>query len=260
MNGDIRTATEFLAGLKNQEAAAHAALLAEDAGFQALNVDLKGRDAVLKRLADTAQTYADATFAAPEAKGAAIEVRGVLPNKAQLILTLHLKGGRITLMQQQMIPGTPRAATPLKLPADVKDRINNALAQRHPILIAYTDETGQPILTFRGSTQAFSDTQLAIWIRNTSGTFLKSIARNPKVALMYRDEDAKATYNFIGRARVDSSEAARTQVYATMAKIEKDHDFAHAGVAVIIDIERVDGYAGLGPTGPVNPIRMERTA
>jgi hypothetical protein len=37
---------------------------------------------------------------------------------------------------------------------------------------------------------------------------------------------------------------------------ERDHDFAHLGVAMIIDL--VEGYAGLSPQGPVNPISMAR--
>ena len=125
-------------------------------------------------------------------------------------------------------------------------------------MITYVDESGQPNLTFRGSTQVFSDHQLAIWVRNDGGKMLRSIAKNPKVALMYRDEDAKATYSMQGRAWIDKSEAARKKIYDTMAQVERDHDFAHLGVAMIIDLDLVEGYAGLGPQGQVNPIRMAR--
>jgi len=169
-----------------------------------------------------------------------------------------VKDGKISLLQQQMLPGAPRPPSDLKLPPDIKERINNALKDRHPILITYVDEDGQPNVTFRGSTQAYSDDQLAIWVRNEGGKMLRSIQRNPKVALMYRDEDSKATYNFQGRARIDSSEAARKKVFAAMAQIERDHDFAQLGVAVIIDLDLVEGYGGLSPQGPVNPVRMAR--
>jgi hypothetical protein len=79
--------------------------------------------------------------------------------------------------------GAPDPPPRLKFPADLKERINNALAQRHPIMITYVDVAGQPNLTFRGSTQVFSDTQLAIWVRNTSGKMIRSIQKNSKVAL-----------------------------------------------------------------------------
>jgi general stress protein 26 len=171
---------------------------------------------------------------------------------------VQVKGGKIALLQQQMLPGSPRPPTELKLPPDLKERINNALKEQHPILISYVDETGQPNVTFRGSTQAYSDNQLAIWVRNEGGKMLRSIQKNAKVALMYRDEDAKATYNFQGRARIDTGEATRKKVYDTMAQVERDHDFARLGVAMIIDLDLVEGYAGLSPQGPVNPIRMAR--
>lgn len=126
------------------------------------------------------------------------------------------------------------------------------------MLIAYTDETGQPVVSFRGSTQAFSDDQLAIWVRNAQGSFLASIRKNPKVALMYRDEDGKATYTFQGRAHIETDETAREQVYRTMAQVERDHDFARTGVALIIDLDMVQGYAGLGAQGQIDPIRQVR--
>jgi general stress protein 26 len=244
---------KFLAGLKSGAAAD---LLAPDARFQALNVDLTGKDAILERLAKTG-AYAEARWT-HEDKGDAVQAVGTLSNGAKLVLTVHARDDKIALVQQQMLPGAPRPPAPLKLPPEVKARIDNALKERHPILISYVDEAGQPNVTFRGSTQAYSDDQLAIWVRNAGGKMLRSIERNPKVALMYRDEDAKATYTFQGRARIEPDEAARQKIYATMAQVERDHDFAHLGVALIIDLDLVEGYAGLSPQGPVNPVRMAR--
>jgi hypothetical protein len=50
----------------------------------------------------------------------------------------------------------------------------------------------------------------------------------------------------------------RAQVYDAMAQVERDHDFARIGVALIIDLDLVQGFAGLGPSGPVDPVRMVR--
>jgi len=257
MSRQTKSVASFLTSL---DGAAAADLLAPDAGFQALNVDLKGRDAVLERFTKppAAGLYRDASWI-QEDKGGAVRAVGTLPNGAKLVLTVTVRDGRIALIQQQMLPGAPRPPTELKLPPEVKERITNALKERHPILISYVDEEGQPNVTFRGSTQAYSDTALAIWVRNAGGKMLRAIAKNPKVALMYRDEDAKATYTFQGRARIETDEAARQKIYAAMAQIERDHDFARLGVALVIDLDLVEGYAGLSPQGPVNPIRMARS-
>ena len=256
MSLETELVARFLSGLGNGTAAS---LLAPDAGFQALNVNLAGKEAVLERFTKSpaAGAYAEARWT-QEDKGGAVQAVGTLPNGAKLVLTVRVKDGKIALLQQQMLPGAARPPSELRLPTDIKERINNALKDRHPILISYVDEDGQPNVTFRGSTQAFSDDQLAIWVRNEGGKMLRSIRKNPKVALMYRDEDSKATYNFQGRARIETGEAARKKIYDTMAQVERDHDFAHLGVALIIDLDLVEGYGGLSPQGPVKPVRMAR--
>jgi hypothetical protein len=142
----------------------------------------------------------------------------------------------------------------------LKQMVNDALVERHPMLLSYVGAAGGPILSFRGSTQVFSDDQLALWIRKAEGNLIQCIRRNPQVALMYRNEDTKATYQFQGRARVSADEADRNRVFESAAKAERDHDPDRRGVAVIIDLDRVEGYAGLGPAGPIDPVRMIRAA
>lgn len=252
----------FLSSLKS--GAPRADLLTENAKFQALNVNLEGRDEVLKRMsADPGgKVYRDITWQPPQLEGSVAKVKGVLPPDAPmggLILTVHFSGERISIVQQQGLPGAARPANELKLTPTIKSFVDNALASRHPMLIAYCDDSGQPVLTFRGSLQALSDDQLAVWIRNAEGSFIRSIKTNPKVALMYRDEESKATYQFQGRAHVAADAATRKRVYSAMAKVERDHDFAEAGLAVVIDLDFVQGYAGLSPSGPVEPVRMARS-
>ena len=256
-------ASSFLESTKTGQPQAE--LLAEQAKFQALNVNLVGRDAVLKRMTEdpTGKVYRDISWQRPELDGSVVTVKGLLPAggpSGGAVLTIHFDGDRIFTIQQQALPGTPRPATALKLTPTIETLVNNALVSKHPMLIAYAGETGQPVVSFRGSTQAFSDDQLAIWVRNAEGSFLSSIKKNPKVALMYRDEDTKATYQFQGRARVAGDEPTRETVYESMAQVERDHDFARTGVAVLIDLDLVQGYAGLSPTGPIEPVRMVRGA
>jgi hypothetical protein len=156
--------------------------------------------------------------------------------------------------QRQAVTETDRVA----LTPTLKQMVNGALVERHPMLLSYVGLAGGPILSFRGSTHAFSDDQLALWIRKREGNFIQCIQRNPQVALMYRNEDTKATYQFQGRARVSADEADRRRVFEAAPKAERDHDPDRLGVAVIIDLDRIEGYAGLGPAGPVDPVRMVR--
>lgn len=263
MANSVEVLTAFLASLKSGEPRAD--LLSEDAKFQALNVERPGRDEVLKRMSSepTGKVFRDITWQTPQAENGVVKVKGVLPAGAPLggvILTVHFTGDRISTIQQQGLPGAPGPASEVKLTAKLKAVIDNSLASKHPMLIAHCDESGQPVMSFRGSIQTLSDDQLAIWVRNPEGSFARSIKKNPKVALVYRDEEAKSTYHFQGRAHISSDEAIRERVYATMAKVERDHDFAEAGVVMVIDLDFVQGYAGFSPTGLTDPVRMARSA
>jgi hypothetical protein len=232
--------------------APRAELLTEDAFFQAL-ARTAGRDAVVKHFA-AKDVYRTAAWSPPEADGERVKVRG-----ANLLLLFEFAGERISAIRQQALFGAPPTpATPVKLTEEIRKLVDNALATRHPMIVSYVGPNGQPILSFRGSTQSFSDDQLAIWVRNSDGVFLNAIAGNPRVALMYRDEDSKATYQFQGRARVSTDEAVRRRVYEKMAEAERNHDPARTGVALIIDLDRVEGWAGMSPDGPVNKVRMLR--
>ena len=100
---------------------------------------------------------------------------------------------------QQFVP-----LTELKLTPEIRDAVNNALSNRTPIMVAYVDEEGQPSLSFRGSTQVYSDTQLAIWVRNPEGGLQKALAQNNRITLFYRDPEKRITLQFRGRARIEN--------------------------------------------------------
>jgi hypothetical protein len=73
-------------------------------------------------------------------------------------------------------------------------------------------------------------------------------ARGSALALGYIGDDL----TFQGRARVEPS--ANDDVYANMIDGEKAQDPERKGVAVIIDVESVNGFGAEGP------FRMERQA
>ena len=175
-----------------------------------------------------------------------------------LVITLGFDGERIALVQQQRTPPPPPDAKPIVLPPDLRRMIDRALVERHPMLMAYTDPDGQPVLSFRGSVQAYGDDRLAMWIRSADGAFIRAIRANPRVALVYRNEDSKATYNFQGRAAVSDRAEDRRRIFDAAPEAERAHDFAMLGVAVIVELDKVEGYAGLGPAGQVDQIRMLR--
>jgi len=140
----------------------------------------------------------------------------------------------------------PPILTELKLSEDMKKAVNSAFASLKPIVVSYVDEKGAPHLSFRGSTQAFSDTQLAIWVRSPDGRILEATRKNPAVALIYGsfEPTARAFMIFGGRAHVDAGAAVRKRVYESAHPFEQEKDKDRKGHALIIDLDSVEGFFG----------------
>jgi hypothetical protein len=159
--------------------------------------------------------------------------------------------GRISRVEQINTAGAPTPATE-RIPDFVKGLVNSALANNTPMIVAYTDESGSPVLSFRGSTQVYSDTQLSIWVRHATGGMLGALQRNPRMALMYRDPHGRATLTFQGRAHVETSPDVRDRVFDLTPEVEQKHDLQRQGAALIIDVDRVSGNT------PRGGVRMQR--
>jgi hypothetical protein len=74
----------------------------------------------------------------------------------------------------------------LALTPEISALVNGALDTGNVLLLAAVDQDHKPLLSFRGSTAVFSESQLSFWARNGSGSTLAAIQKNPHVALMYR--------------------------------------------------------------------------
>jgi hypothetical protein len=157
---------------------------------------------------------------------------------------------RITRIEQVNVGGTPAQATD-RIPDFVKGIINSALANNTPMIVAYTDENGAPVLSLRGSTQVYSDTQLSIWVRHANGGMANALRKNPRLALMYRDPPARATLTIVGEGHFDACEEVRRRVFDLAPEVEQKHDPGRIGAALIIDVERIQGAT------PRGGVRME---
>lgn len=150
--------------------------------------------------------------------------------------------------------------TPLKLTDEIKAIVNSALESGSPILVAAVTAEGRPVLSFRGSLQAYSDTQLGFWLRGVEGNTVAAIRANPHVALMYRSAETRGMYQFQGRARVASDEAERNAVFEAAPEFERNADPGRKGLAIVIDLDSVEGFATFSPKGPEGFVRMARAA
>jgi hypothetical protein len=136
--------------------------------------------------------------------------------------------------------------TELKLTSEIQHAVNTAFGTGKPLAVAYVDERGAPQLSYRGSTQAYSDSQLAIWVRNPEGGMLAAVRKNPAVSLIYGnfDPNNRGFMTFRGRAHVENGADARRLVYERAHEIERSRDPERKGVPLIIDLDSVEGFFG----------------
>jgi pyridoxamine 5'-phosphate oxidase-like protein len=145
----------------------------------------------------------------------------------------------------------------IELTDDIIEHVNGALMAGNPMIMASVDATGKPRLSYRGSTQVFSADQLGFWARNAEGSTMESIRANPHVALMYRHPGERVFLQFSGRARVVEG-AERDRVFDLAPEYEQKADPDKAGVAVIIDLDKVEGVLGLDADGKRRGVSLQR--
>jgi hypothetical protein len=136
----------------------------------------------------------------------------------------------------------------LDLTGEIAEAIDGAALRGKTLVLAYLGDDGYPAVSFRGSTQVYDAQQLAIWARKADEGFAAAIAERPQVSLVYYggpDGPGPMFISFKGRARVER--AADEEVYSRMIEGERDQDPDRKGVAVIVEVESVQGFAADGP-------------
>lgn len=219
----------------------------------------KGHDAVLRRVTGNWASTAGIRYArwsAPREECGKVmlaasfdHIGGVAPASVDVQLDFDA-GGRISRIEHRNTPRQPRPTD--TIPPGVKVLVDNALANNTPLCVAYSDENGKPVLSMRGSIQTYSDTQLCAWIRHADGGLTKSIAKNPQMSFAYRD-GTRALLIIEGRGRVETGEDVRRRVFEMIPEVEQNHDPARRGSALIVDVEKIQGFSTGG-----EPVRMAR--
>ena len=200
---------------------------------------------------------AGAHWSEPAGDGDVVTVTAELPATAPfggLEFVFTFAGDKIARVEQQILPAAPVQPDPLRLTDEISGAVDGALDNQTPMLIAYTNDSGEIHLSFRGTIQAYSADQLALWARDPGGGLPRHIAARPKVTLFYHDPATRTSYTFYGRARVEDEPAARAAIFDNSHPRERQMDFRRRGVAIVVDVDKVEGR------GPGGRILMARSS
>lgn len=228
--------------------------LAEDVVLVAGERRTEGRAEVLARITGQwplTPVYLQGAWSDPVPDGESIGVRasfaGIGAAPGGLSLTFEFDAqDHIRQVRQEVQPGSPPEAV-AGIPDHVRALVNNALANGLPIAVSYVDEEGQPVLSPRGSTQVYGPRQLCIWVRNPEGGLASAVAKNPRMALLYRDSRTRTTLIFQGRGHIENDPAVRDRVFELAPEVEQNHDPERKGAALLIDVDRLQGTTTRGP-------------
>lgn len=125
----------------------------------------------------------------------------------------------------------------------MKELVNNALANGCPCILATVSADGEPDIGFKGSMMVFSDDSLAYWER-TRRQHMKNVKENPQVVVLFRDPKSRAAWRFHGKATMHEDGPIREQVMARTVKDELDKDPERKGAAVVIQLDKITNMAG----------------
>ena len=127
----------------------------------------------------------------------------------------------------------------VSLTDEMQQAINGAFDAGFPIVWASTDSEGQAVLNFFGTTQAYSDHQIAIWMRTPDRGFLSRIAQNPRAAMLFRNAETRVSFQIHVEAKRVDDEAVKKQVWENSPERERNQDPEMKGTAVVAEIVRV---------------------
>ena len=269
MNKRERAVEAYLKALRTGEASATATAAKHLANDVTLNTvgahmwgngpeEFKGKDAVVYQITGIGvmtNVYRTAPWTAPVSEGDKVTVSaepGGLISSTTLTFTFNDQD-QITHVDQVNKGGAPAAAGKV-IPPHAKAFIDSALANNTPAVVAYTGDNGAPVLSMRGSTVVYSDTELAMWVRHAGGGMAKTLAKNPAMSLMWRDNGSRANVMVEGTARFDDDPEVRDRVFELIAETEQRHDLGRTGAALIIDVKKMMGST------PRGGIRVDRTS
>ncbi|MGE4425535.1 MAG: pyridoxamine 5'-phosphate oxidase family protein [Solirubrobacteraceae bacterium] len=136
---------------------------------------------------------------------------------------------------------------PIALEGEIAEALATAAERGRSSVLAHVAEDGTPRATFRGSVIVRGAQQLALWVRKTDSGLATAVREHPRVALVYYSPDgtSPAYLSIAGSAHVDPS--VNDEVYAAIPEIEQQKDPERAGVAILVDVDIVDGAGAAGP-------------
>jgi hypothetical protein len=134
----------------------------------------------------------------------------------------------------------------LHLTGEVAEAVDGAAERGPALVLGYVADDGTASLSFRGSTQVLSDDQLAVWARKPKEGLAQAIVARPHVSLIYFSRGTPGPFYLSIKGRARLAPELNDVVYERMIAGERAQDPERQGVAIVIDVDVVDGVGAEG--------------
>ncbi len=138
----------------------------------------------------------------------------------------------------------------IKMTPLMRDLLAKATDDGVPCLIGTASKTGYPQISPKGSVAVFDEHTLCFWERSFR-TAAAAIKENSRVVVYYRNAARtaeipyrSAAMRFHGTARIVDSGPERDRAWELTIPFEQERDPDRKGVAVLIDIDRIEELSG----------------
>lgn len=239
--------------------------LASDVQVSVHTTNEKGPDAAIAALQQSLfhNVVWGGTWEAPSTEGDVTTQVLSMPAKGiaagcKFRFTFNERGAVGHILGEWLLPPAKLSAEPVVLSTAMRAKINSAEDDRMPVLFAYVTPDGRPEQMYRSSTHTHGDDQLAFWNARPDGSFLASIAVNPRVSAIYRHDATHEMLEMSGRARVIKDADEARGIYDARSNVVRDADPNRSGVAVVIELDRITGLVHAAETGAIERILMAR--
>ena len=126
----------------------------------------------------------------------------------------------------------------IELTDEMRDAINNALAEGAPVMVGTASRAGMPDIAFKGSAMVWDAEHLAYWERSRGET-LRNLQENPSICLLYRNPKRGPAWKFFGVAEIHDEGGLRQQIMDRTIEVELNRDPERKGAGVLIRVDRV---------------------
>lgn len=157
-----------------------------------------------------------------------------------------------------VLPPATLEPGPVQLTEAIRARIDCAEDDKMPVLFAFISPDGKPEQVYRSTARTHGEDQLAFWNPRADGDVMEALAANSTINAIYRHSGTHEMLELSGRARVVSDPEEAGRIRAAGGDAARRIDPESQGVAVVIDLDRVNGLVHAAETGAIERISMQR--